>query len=100
MRLSKLQEYILSKALEGKNGRAPKGDFYHFYPRESWQKNKKNIQDTIHKSIESLVEKDLLIAHGRKTAQKWFINRVKLTNSGKRVIKEVIKKKQRKLPLK
>ena len=100
MRLSKLQKYILAKCYDNKNGMESKGEFYVFYSKEEFNKNKKLIQDTIHKSLENLVEKDLLIAYGKKTAQKWFINKVKLTKKGKQKTIEFIKSKQRKLPIK
>jgi len=100
MRLSKLQKYILVKCYDKKHSTESKGEFYVFYPKSELAKNKKFIQDTIHKSIENLVEKDLLVAYGRKTAQKWFINKVKLTKKGRQKTIEIIKSKQRKLPIK
>ena len=99
MRLSGLQKYILNQCYL-KNNAGAKADFYGFYPKKEIDKNKKGIQDIIHKSLESLVAKDLLVAFGRKTAKKWFINKVKLTPKGKRAAKEIIKQRQRKLPIK
>jgi len=100
MRLSGLQKYILGQCYLNKNGLAAKADFYGFYPKKEFEENKKNIQDIVNKSLESLVAKDLLVAFGHKTAQKWFINKVKLTPGGKRAAKEIIKSKQRRLPIK
>ncbi|MDD5071636.1 MAG: hypothetical protein PHQ42_02785 [Patescibacteria group bacterium] len=100
MRLSGLQKYILGQCYLNKNGLTPKADFYGFYPKKEFEENKKNIQDIINKSLESLVDKDLLIAFGHKTAKKWFIHKVKLTAMGKREAKEIIKQRQGKLPIK
>lgn len=100
MRLSKLQQYILGKCYDKKNGGALKAEFYGFYPKDEFDKNKKNIQDIIHKSVESLVAKDLLIAYGRRTAEKWFIEKAKITPRGKRKLRELIKNRQTKLPIK
>ncbi|MDD5290685.1 MAG: hypothetical protein PHZ04_01065 [Patescibacteria group bacterium] len=100
MRLSGLQKYILGQCYLNKNGLVAKADFYGFYPKEEFEENKKSIQDIIHNSLEGLVAKDLLVAFGRKTAKKWFINKVKLTPAGKRAAKEIIKQRQRKLPIK
>jgi len=100
MRLSGLQKYILGQCYLNKNGLAAKADFYGFYPKKEFEENKKSIQDIIHKSLESLVAKDLFIAFGRKTAQKWFISKVKLTAKGRKMAKEIIKSKQRRLPIK
>jgi len=99
MRLSGLQKYILNQCYL-KNGGGLRGDFYGFYSKKELAENKKSREDTVHSSLESLVAKDLLIAFGRKTAQKWFITKVRLTAKGKRRAKEIIKQRQRKLPIK
>ena len=96
MRLSKLQKYILEKIYNFKAS-AP-ADFYGFYAKAG--KSRKLIQDIIHKSLDSLVAGDLLTALGKKTAKKWFIHKVKLTNLGKKFAIKIIKNRQHKLPLK
>lgn len=96
MRLSKLQKYILEKCYNFKS--AWPADFYDFYNKSA--KKRKLIQDIIHKSLDSLVAKDLLTALGKKTAKKWFIHKVKLTNFGKKSAIKIIKNRQRKLPIK
>ena len=100
MRLSKLQKYILNQCYLSKNKAKLKADFYSFYSKKELEKNQRNITDVIHRSLESMVAKDFLIAYGKKTSQKWFIQKVKLTSEGKRVAKEIIKQRQRKLPIK
>jgi hypothetical protein len=99
MRLSDLQKYILSRCRLN-DGNGAKADFYGFYSKKKLGENKRNIEDIIHNSLESLVAKDLLVAFGRKTAQKWFINKVKLTAEGRRTAKEIIRERQAKLPIK
>ncbi|MFA4833881.1 MAG: hypothetical protein WC619_03480 [Patescibacteria group bacterium] len=99
MRLSGLQKYILNQGYL-KNGTGSRGDFYGFYHKKELAENKKSIQDIIHNSLESLVIKDLIVAFGRKTAKKWFIDKIRLTPEGKRTAKEIIKQRQRKLPIK
>ncbi|MBI4779578.1 hypothetical protein HY797_03965 [Candidatus Falkowbacteria bacterium] len=102
MRLSKLQKYILAEIYNSKS--ALPADFFDFYSSAPAggknAENKKIIQDTIHKSLDSLVAGDLLIAIGKKTAKKWFIHKVKLTNFGKKLAIKIIKNRQRKLPIK
>ncbi|MFH1427324.1 MAG: hypothetical protein ABIG60_02240 [Patescibacteria group bacterium] len=100
MRLSRLQKYILTQCLQKKNDLGSKSDFYHFYSKNELEKNLKNIQDIIHRSLDSLILKDLVIAFGRKTAKKWFISKIKLTSRGKKIARELIKNRQRKLPIK
>ena len=100
MRLSRLQKYILEKCYLNKNKGGQKVDFYGFYPKKDLTKNQKIIQDVVHKSLDSLVTKDLLVAIGRKTAKKWYIQKVRLTASGRRLTRELIKSKQLKLKIK
>ena len=96
MRLSKLQKYILERCYNEKCSLP--ADFYGFYGKNA--KSKKLIQDIIHKSLDSLVVGDLLTALGKKTAKKWFIHKVKLTNLGKKIAIKIIKNRQRRLPIK
>jgi len=100
MRLSRLQKYILTICREKKEAGELKVAFYKFYSEKELIEKKKIIQDIVHKSLENLVAKDLLIAYSRKTAQKLFIKKVKLTRKGKKVAHELIKDRQRKLPIK
>ena len=100
MRLSKLQKYILNQCYLSKNTAKPKADFYSFYSKKELEKNKRNIIDIVHRSLESMIKKDLIIAYGKKTSQKWFIQKIKLTNEGGRIAQEIIKQRQRKLPIK
>jgi hypothetical protein len=96
MRLSKLQKYILEKCYNYKSSLP--ADFYDFYGEKT--KKRKLIQDIIHKSLDSLVGKDLFAATGKKTARKWFIHKVKLTNLGRKIAVKLINNRQRKLPIK
>jgi len=100
MRLSGLQKYILNQCYLSRNKAKTRADFYNFYSKKELEENKRNIADVIHRSLESMIMKDLLIAYGKKTSQKWFIQKVVLTGQGKRMAKEIIKKKQRRLPIK
>lgn len=96
MRLSKLQKYILEKIYNYKSFLP--ADFYDFYGKGA--KSKKLIQDIIHKSLDSLIAGEMLTALGKKTAKKWFIHKIKLTNIGKKSAIAIIKNRQRKLPIK
>lgn len=102
MRLSKLQKYILEKCHNFKASSPV--EFYDFYLSarvdKKRAKSKKIIQDIIHKSLDSLVAGDLLTANGKKTAKRWFIHKVKLTNVGKKIANLINKNRQRKLPIK
>jgi hypothetical protein len=100
MRLSKLQKYILLKCFENKSYSEQKIEFYKFYSEKEIRNNKIKIQVGIQKSIDNLVSKDLLVAFGHKTAKKWSVDKVKLTTIGKQKAKELIKSRQKTLPIK
>ena len=100
MRLSKLQKYILTRCYENKNVKVPKFAFYKYYSDKEVKENRLGAQVGVQGSIENLVAKDLLVAFGHKTAKKLYIDKVRLTAKGKRAAKELIKKRQRKLPIK
>jgi hypothetical protein len=100
MRLSKLQKYILAKSYEAKNRTERLASFFKYYDAEERVKNKKSIQDILHKSLESLTANDLIVSFGRKTAQKWFISKIKLTASGMKMAKIILAERQKKLPIK
>ncbi len=100
MRLSKLQKYILDRCFYAKKGILGKKELLGFYLLKDLEERGKKIVDTIHKSIEALVKKDLLIAFGHKTAKKWFVHKRKSTRKGKKIRKERRGNRQVKVPIK
>ncbi len=100
MGLSKLQKYILTKCYEKKSATERKLEFYNYYPKKEVKENKIGVQVGIQKSIENLVIKDLVAAYGHKTVKKWSVEKVRLTAKGKKLVKELIKSRQRQLPIK
>jgi hypothetical protein len=100
MRLSKLQRYILEKTLESKNAWQTKESFYQYYPKEEIVKNSKTINESVFHSLELMVANDLLVAYGHQTAKKWYIHRIHLTAHGKKLAKDLLKRKQKRLPIK
>lgn len=100
MGLSKLQKYILTKCYDKKNGAERKVEFYNYYPKKELKENKIGVQVGIQKSIENLVTKDLVAAYGHKTVKKWHVSKVGLTAKGRKLVKELIKSRQRQLPIK
>ena len=100
MRLSKLQKYILIKCYQAKGGQEQKKEFFKFYGEKELKKNKLAIQAAVQKSLDNLVKKDLAVSFGHQTAQKWYIDKVKLTSQGRRLAINLIKNRQKKLPIK
>ncbi|MFA6909057.1 MAG: hypothetical protein WC289_04190 [Patescibacteria group bacterium] len=84
MRLSPLQKYIL-KELYGARGKYQRNRLKMFYARQKRPARGVDQQHTITKSIERLIDKELLIGFGKRTPHKWFINEIALTAKGRRI---------------
>lgn len=57
------------------------------------------MANVISRSVDRLISKQLLVGYGRKTARKWFVERVRLTPKGKTVARQMLGEQQT-LPLK
>ena len=90
MRLSALQRFILIQCLQSKNRTADKKACEKFYDRIPSHPSKHDITTIITRSVERLVEKELVIVYGWHTAQKWFIDRVRLTKQGSEVARRLL----------
>jgi hypothetical protein len=96
--LSKLQKYILKKSLGYKQkGGVDKNTFFKFY--ENIKNKPKDIENIIIKSLNRLIERDLIIAFCKKTKHKTFINKILLTPLGKKIARKLFGT-QEKLPMK
>lgn len=99
MHLSSLQQHILvSCFLEG--GKVERSVFHQFYSKQTKKSAEKYQEGIITKSLERLIDKELMIGYGRRTPHKWFITHVRLTKLGVKKAMEVLEQKQIKLPLK
>jgi len=94
MRLSNLQKYILIQGLYRKPGRFTRSGLIKFYDKIKKKPSKKDVQNIITKSIERLIDKELLIGYGRRTPHKWFIKEIKLTGKGRKVAKKLLGEQQ------
>lgn len=98
MRLSKLQKHILIRCYYCRNGRLFRETFEKFYDRYKKKPKPEDIVNVITKSLERLIDRELLIGYGVRTPHRWFIKEVKLTKQGHKVARKLIKKQQQKLP--
>ncbi|PIY95997.1 MAG: hypothetical protein COY66_05350 [Candidatus Kerfeldbacteria bacterium CG_4_10_14_0_8_um_filter_42_10] len=98
MKLSNLQKYILIQSFERKGKLFPKPELKKFYRSQKQQPKKKDISGIITKSVERLIDKELMIGYGIRTPHKWFIKEIKLTPKGKKTAKK-IRGEQQALPL-
>jgi hypothetical protein len=94
MIFSSLQRYILKECLFVK--RVKRGELLKFYSDSATSNKIKN--DDLTASLERLVNRGLLNAYGRWSADRWFIDSVALTAGGKKIAKQTFKK-QISLPL-
>ncbi len=99
MRLSPLQKYILLTCLNAKNHRLKRDILASFYNQQKNKPQKELRAKIITRSLERLINKELLIGYGVRTPHKWFIREVRLTVKGKREAKKLLGE-QGKLPFK
>lgn len=91
MTLSRLQRFILTDILNNRLERYPRRQLNIFYKRIVAPKD---IESVITKSLERLIDKELLVGYGRRTPHKWFIEEVRLTALGRRLAKRLLGEQQ------
>lgn len=96
MRFSALQKYILLYC-HGCNSKCNRKSLLDFYTKKKKKIKQKDAVNTITKSIERLIDKEMLVGYGMRTPHKWFIKEIKLTPTGRRRAKKLLGE-QRKLP--
>lgn len=98
MRLSPLQKYILRNCYS-KQLQISRIGFAKYYEKQRTRPSKSHIVNIITKSLESLIDKGLMVGFGERTTHKWYIKEVKLTARGRRLAKKLLGEQQS-LPLK
>ncbi len=93
MRLSPLQKYIL-KICYSKQPKINRNIFVRFYDKQKIKPTKTRVVNIITNSLESLIDKELLVGFGERTAQKWYIKEVKLTPKGRRESRKLLGEQQ------
>lgn len=91
MTLSRLQRFILTDILNHRLERYPRRQLNIFYKRLV---PPKDIESVITKSLERLIDKELLVGYGRRTPHKWFIQEVRLTTAGRRLARRLLGEQQ------
>jgi len=97
MRLSKLQQYILLKALARRGQKIDRGIFLDFYKNKKSAAKAELHTKIVTRSLENLIDKELMIGYGMRTTHKWFVRDVRLTAKGKRMARKLLGE-QMKLP--
>ncbi len=98
MKLSNLQKYILLSSHEEK-GKFNRDKLLKFYDKQKKKPKTEDQVKIITKSLERLIDEELLIGYGVRTPHKWFIKEIKLTIKGRQVAKKLLGEQQA-LPLK
>lgn len=105
MRLSSLQKYILLKALDQKAGKFSRksllkfyDDQYHPKPEQARFGARKTKSEhrikIITRSLERMIDKELLIGYGTRTPHKWYVKEIKLTVKGRKIAKKLLGEQQ------
>lgn len=97
MKLSGLQRFAVLEAYTRRTAHLPRKAVHAFYRNMPNQPSR--VQDVVTKSLESLIDRGVLIGYGRRTPKKWFIDEIKLTPRGRRIAR-VLLGEQLALPLK
>ncbi len=99
MRLSSLQRYILLACYDAKGQRREHRGLKQFYENEKERPSEKDAQDAVTRSLERLIDKELLIGYGVRTSHKWYLKEIRLTPKGRKVVRELLAASQTRLPL-
>ncbi|MBI3115673.1 MAG: hypothetical protein HYZ09_04260 [Candidatus Kerfeldbacteria bacterium] len=92
MTLSRLQRYILTETHGSPRQRCPRRQFKAFYNQAKVKP--KDPDNVITRSLERLIDKELLVGFGRRTPHKWFIDEVRLTAKGRRTARALLGQQQ------
>lgn len=98
MPLSRLQRYILSQTLAAPKRLLHRVSIERFYVQVGKKFTAKGMANVISRSVDRLINNHLLVGYGRKTARKWFVERVRLTPKGRGVARRMLGEQQT-LPL-
>lgn len=99
MYLSSLQKYILLNSFGKKGFLFSKKNLVKFYDNQKNKPKAGDIPGIITKSVERLIDRELMTGYGIRTSQKWFIKEVRLTAKGRKTARELLGKQQQ-LPFK
>ncbi len=85
MRLSRLQKYILARSWEAR-GKFDRERLMEFF---SSSIPRKEAMDSLTRSLERLIDHELMVGYGVRTPHKWYIKEVRLTPKGRKEAKRI-----------
>ena len=87
LRLSRLQKAIL-RSCYPLRGLVERKRFHDLGKKEAT--HAKDVVDVVTKALERMIDRGLLVGHGVRTKEKWFIHAVRLTPEGRRIARRVV----------
>lgn len=99
MRLSPLQKFILKTCYAAATKVVGRQMFIRFYDTQKKKPKNEDIVNIITKSLESLIDRGLMVGYGVRTPEKWYIKEVRLTPVGRKLARQLWGQQQT-LPLK
>lgn len=94
MRLSPLQKYLLRSCYVAPPRAVNRAGFSRFYDTQKIKPKADDRVNIITKSLESLIDKGLMVGYGIRTPRKWYIKEVRLTRAGRRLTKKLLGEQQ------
>ena len=98
MRLSALQRYILLSCYSVRGTRRDRRGLEQFYEKGKGCPSNKDAQNAVTRSVERLIDKELLVGYGVRTPHKWYMKEIRLTQKGKKIAWELLRSQQTELP--
>lgn len=94
MRFSHLQAFILKTAFARRAKRVHRSEFLPYYQLATAAERTGDIHGVLTKSLERLIDREMLVGYGRRTPHKWFIEEVRLTPKGTKAAKRLLGEQQ------
>ncbi|HAO81800.1 MAG TPA: hypothetical protein DDW92_02550 [Candidatus Veblenbacteria bacterium] len=94
MRLSPLQKFILKACYTSSARVIGRSGFIKFYETQKQKPKAGDMVNIITKSLESLIDKGLMVGYGIRTPEKWYIKEVRLLPQGRRVGRKLLGEQQ------
>ena len=100
MGLSSLQHYIITTVWQHPKRQYPRAHLADFYTGKKGAPRPLLQTKIITRSLERLIDRELLVGYGVRTAKRWYIKDIALTPKGKRLAHTLYQQRQQRLPIK
>ncbi len=90
LRLSSLQRYLLRSCYTAGAKVVSRAGFKRYYEKQKGAPKPGDVVNIITKSLESLIDRGMMVGYGVRTQEKWYIKEVKLTPVGRKVARKLL----------